>query len=155
MLGPASCSGAWSYFTQLSRMEARHRLPHHSLWRIQLQNAINLSCWLGMFASGHRAITRTTCVLQLTRISNVCSDGFLELTGYTREDVLMRNCRFLQGPGTSQATIGRIRQACKYGQPLTELILNYRKDGVPFWSLFRLIVSSVSQVVSNAIIAHT
>ncbi|KAK9894953.1 hypothetical protein P389DRAFT_86721 [Cystobasidium minutum MCA 4210] len=51
----------------------------------------------------------------------------------------MKNCRFLQGAGTSQATIGRIRQACKYGQPLTELILNYRKDGVPFWSLFRLI----------------
>lgn len=52
----------------------------------------------------------------------------------------MHNCRFLQGAGTSQATVARIRQACKYGLPLTELILNYRKDGVPFWSLFRLIV---------------
>ena len=68
------------------------------------------------------------------------SDGFLELSGYTRDDVLMRNCRFMQGPGTSPAVIARIRQACRAGTGVTELLLNYRKDGAPFWSLLRVIV---------------
>lgn len=68
------------------------------------------------------------------------SDGFTELSGYSRADVLMRNCRFLQGPGTAPAVVDRIRQACKNGTPVTEMLLNYRKDGVPFWSLLRIIV---------------
>ncbi|CAD6569937.1 MAG: hypothetical protein CYPHOPRED_003662 [Cyphobasidiales sp. Tagirdzhanova-0007] len=82
-----------------------------------------------------------------TGISHFClsgkskplNDGFLDLTGYSRADVLMQNCRFLQGPGTSAAKITRIRQACTDGTEVTELLLNYRKDGVPFWSLLRII----------------
>ena len=72
----------------------------------------------------------------------LASDGFLELSGYSRMDVLMRNCRFLQGPGTAPAVVDRIRSACKNGTHVTEMLLNYRKDGVPFWSLLRIIVSS-------------
>lgn len=50
-------------------------------------------------------------------------------------------CSFLIGPGTSSAAIDRIRNACVEGLHITELLLNYRKDGVPFWSLLRIIVS--------------
>jgi PAS domain S-box-containing protein len=47
------------------------------------------------------------------------SDAFLELTGYPREEVLGRNCRFLQGPGTDQAVVQKIRDAIKGGDEIT------------------------------------
>lgn len=74
------------------------------------------------------------------------SDGFLDLSGYDRSDILLRNCRFLQGPGTQPAAVDRIRAACKDGTHATEMLLNYRKDGVPFWSLLRIIVGSICAV---------
>nr|AML76342.1 putative LOV domain-containing protein [Chloromonas rosae] len=66
------------------------------------------------------------------------SDAFLELTGYSREDVLGRNCRFLQGPDTDQTTVEQIRSAIKAGAELTVRILNYTKAGKPFWNMFTL-----------------
>ncbi|KAL5172572.1 Phototropin-2 [Glycine soja] len=47
------------------------------------------------------------------------SDSFLELTEYTREEILGRNCRFLQGPETDQATVSRIRDAIREQREIT------------------------------------
>lgn len=66
------------------------------------------------------------------------SDAFLELTEFTREEVLGRNCRFLQGPGTDRGTIAAIKQAIADGAELTVRILNYTKSGRPFWNMFTL-----------------
>uniref|UniRef100_A0A126WY62 non-specific serine/threonine protein kinase n=2 Tax=unclassified Uronema (in: green algae) TaxID=2689038 RepID=A0A126WY62_9CHLO len=66
------------------------------------------------------------------------SDAFLELTEYTREEVLGRNCRFLQGPGTDKHTVDEIRQAVKSGSECTVRILNYTKTGRAFWNMFTL-----------------
>ncbi|GAX81948.1 hypothetical protein CEUSTIGMA_g9376.t1 [Chlamydomonas eustigma] len=66
------------------------------------------------------------------------SDAFLDLTEYKREEVLGRNCRFLQGAGTDQATVNEIRTAVKAGVELTVRILNYTKSGRPFWNMFTL-----------------
>jgi PAS domain S-box-containing protein len=60
--------------------------------------------------------------------------GFVELTGYPEAEVLGRNCSFLQGPGTSQETILKMRAALDAEQPFEGEILNYRKDGAPFWN---------------------
>mmetsp|Transcript_27738 Transcript_27738/g.88051 ORF Transcript_27738/g.88051 Transcript_27738/m.88051 type:complete len:451 (-) Transcript_27738:2950-4302(-) len=62
------------------------------------------------------------------------SPGFLEMTGYSREDVLGRNCRFLQGPSTDKQTVGRLRKGIRCGHETTEMLINYRANGEPFWN---------------------
>lgn len=66
------------------------------------------------------------------------SDGFCRLTGYRRSDVLGRNCRFLQGPGTDQAAINVIRQGLADCRDISVCLLNYRADGSTFWNQFFL-----------------
>jgi PAS domain-containing protein len=66
------------------------------------------------------------------------SDDFLTLTEYSREEILGRNCRFLQGPETDQKTVDEIRAAIKEERDVTVQLLNYKKSGVPFWNMFHL-----------------
>ncbi|CAN8301426.1 unnamed protein product [Cochlearia groenlandica] len=66
------------------------------------------------------------------------SDSFLELTEYTREEILGRNCRFLQGPETDQATVQKIRDAIRDQTEITVQLINYTKSGKKFWNLFHL-----------------
>ncbi|KAL5562283.1 hypothetical protein UlMin_032030 [Ulmus minor] len=66
------------------------------------------------------------------------SDSFLELTEYTREEILGRNCRFLQGPETDQATVAKIRDAIREQREITVQLINYTKSGKKFWNLFHL-----------------
>ena len=60
--------------------------------------------------------------------------GFSAITGYQPEEFLGRNCRFLQGPDTDPAVIREIREALANGHPIDRTLLNYRKDGSPFWN---------------------
>jgi len=60
--------------------------------------------------------------------------AFTAITGYTAVEVVGRNCRFLQGPATDPAAVTRIRAAIAAGAALTIELLNYRKDGTPFWN---------------------
>jgi PAS domain S-box-containing protein len=64
------------------------------------------------------------------------SQGFLSLTGYTLDQVLGRNCRFLQGPHTDARAVAKIRQAIDKGDDATVVLLNYRSDGSTFWNQF-------------------
>jgi PAS domain S-box-containing protein len=62
------------------------------------------------------------------------SPGFEQLTGYEAAEVLGRNCRFLQGPETDPAAVAAIRRVVAEGRGCTTELLNYRKDGTPFWN---------------------
>ena len=64
------------------------------------------------------------------------SQGFLQLTGYTLDQVLGRNCRFLQGPGTDQSAVDVIRKGVREGIDTSVCLLNYKADGTPFWNQF-------------------
>ncbi|OVA09952.1 PAS domain [Macleaya cordata] len=66
------------------------------------------------------------------------SDSFLELTEYSREEILGRNCRFLQGPETDPATVKKIRNAIDTQTDVTVQLINYTKSGKKFWNLFHL-----------------
>lgn len=66
------------------------------------------------------------------------SEEFETQTGYPPEEVLGRNCRFLQGPQTDPAAIQAIRDAIAAETEITIDILNYRKDGTAFWNRLRI-----------------
>lgn len=62
---------------------------------------------------------------------------FEKVTGYSRQEALGRNCRFLQGsendPDNDQP-LSEIRAALKHGRDVSAVLRNYRKDGTPFWN---------------------
>ena len=65
----------------------------------------------------------------------LANQAFLDLTGYRGEEVIGRNCRFLQGPETAPEAIEAIRRGVKSDAPhITVELLNYRKDGSSFWN---------------------
>lgn len=67
--------------------------------------------------------------------------AFCRLTGFRLAEVLGRNCRFLQGPGTDPAIVTRIAASLHAHQPIEIDIRNYRKNGSPF--LNRLLIAPV------------
>lgn len=62
------------------------------------------------------------------------NDGFERLTGYSKGDVVGKNCRFLQGEDTDPAPVEELRRAIRNGEQTTVELLNYKKDGTPFWN---------------------
>ena len=64
--------------------------------------------------------------------------SFELMTGYSAEEVLGSNCRFLQGPEGDQPALDEVRAALREGRDCSVLLRNYRKDGTPFWNEFRL-----------------
>ena len=63
-----------------------------------------------------------------------CNAAFLDLTGYTKNEVLGRNCRFLQGKNTDQAEIKSLKESMQNKKDSHVVIRNYTKDGRAFWN---------------------
>ena len=68
----------------------------------------------------------------------LANQAFLNLCGLRADDVIGRNCRFLQGPGTDPAAVAELRDAVADARECTVEILNYRQDGSTFWNLVHL-----------------
>jgi PAS domain S-box-containing protein len=60
--------------------------------------------------------------------------AFERLTGFSADEVLYQDCRFLQGDDRDQLARRVIREALKKGQPCRQILRNYRKDGTSFWN---------------------
>ena len=60
--------------------------------------------------------------------------AFLDLTLYEEAEVMGRNCRFLQGAQTDREMVNQLRDAISARESIALEILNYRRDGTPFWN---------------------
>ena len=82
--------------------------------------------------------TRTPMVVTDPRLPDnpivLANTAFLDLTGYDADALIGRNCRFLQGRDTDPAAIEIVRQAVAEEREVTVELLNYRRDGRPFWN---------------------
>ncbi|RYD64483.1 MAG: PAS domain-containing protein, partial [Verrucomicrobiaceae bacterium] len=67
------------------------------------------------------------------------NQGFEKMTGYTRDEAVGRNCRFLQGPDTSTEAVAQMREAISREESLIVDVLNYRKSGTAFWNRLSLV----------------
>lgn len=62
------------------------------------------------------------------------NNGFVQLTGYSPDEILGKNCRFLQGNQTDAQEVAKIRTGLTNKQPITVQLQNYKKDGTMFWN---------------------
>lgn len=62
------------------------------------------------------------------------NEGFERITGYDTEEILDRNCRFLQGEATESEPVAEMRRAIEAGESTQVSLKNYRKDGSCFWN---------------------
>ncbi len=60
--------------------------------------------------------------------------AFTETTGYSFEEAVGRNCRFLQGQRTDRWVVQQIRRSIEEERPVTTTLLNHRQDGSTFWN---------------------
>jgi len=103
--------------------------------RLQAQDQLNLM--ERAIASSNNGIIITDSTQPDNPIVYV-NPAFEEITGYKREDVLGRNCRFLQGIYRDQNALDEIRQAIEQGTECHAIVQNVRKDGQLFWNELRI-----------------
>ncbi|KAI5360123.1 Putative PAS domain, RGS domain, PAS domain superfamily protein [Septoria linicola] len=105
---------------------------------VRLQMTLSASEALSRDRHKFQGLGDCFCLTQPSKADNpimFASDGFVAVTGYQREEIIPRNCRFLQGRDTDAAALDRIRHCIRAKQESVEFLLNYQKNGRPFWNL--------------------
>jgi len=77
------------------------------------------------------------------------SDDFYSLTGYSRDEVLGRNCRFLQGKDTSKDKIHNMKTGIGRGEDVGVCMINYTAQGIAFWN--QLFIAALRDTQGNVV----
>jgi len=67
------------------------------------------------------------------------NEGVERMTGYRPDELLGRTPRVFQGPDTDRSALARIREALEREKPIKEVLVNYCKDGQPFWNEIEIV----------------
>ncbi|CAM9252965.1 unnamed protein product [Choristocarpus tenellus] len=97
--------------------------------------------WLNMFVSTAESFPACIVISDMTIPGApmvFINDEFTRTTGYTKEEAVGRNCRFLQGPDTEPESIAVIRNTLAKGQDCHVKLTNYRKNGEKFQNLLSM-----------------
>lgn len=81
-----------------------------------------------------KAVSQGVLISGADRLMVSANEAFCRITGYPVDEVLGRNCKFLQGPLTDAGTVAAMGAALSRGESFSAEILNYRKDGSTFWN---------------------
>ena len=81
-----------------------------------------------------KSVSQGILITNAERLITSANPAFCRITGYSEEETLGKNCKFLQGELTDQNQIERMRSALRSGTDFSGEILNYRKDGSIFWN---------------------
>jgi len=127
-----------SLLRQESRItETIDKAPHRGrllLWnRFWLQN--DVGGWLLAFVSAAEELPISISVSDIAQAGNpliFVNAAFCEMTGMARAEVYGRNCRFLQGPETSEASVSSLKKQMRKGADWYIRMTNFRKSGEPF-----------------------
>jgi PAS domain S-box-containing protein len=109
-----------------------------------------LACLDTTYSTSLNAIGESVLLTDVNQCIIYVNPAFTHITGYTLDDLQGKNCHVLQGVGTSAQTQADIRATLAAGRPYHGEILNYRKDGVPFWN--ELTINPVCN--SEGVITH-
>ena len=141
------------------QVEALQALGRQVITRLELRrNLTSLARITGECKHTEEAMWKTAAEnLQLARALASVSDGvvitapnqadnpiiysnpaFSRITGYQPNEIVGKNCRFLQGPNTDPQTVAQIRQGIAQRREVKATLLNYRKDGQPFWNELKI-----------------
>lgn len=120
-------------------------MAKHQGFAVQCVHAQLLRCSKGM-PSWTSTTPRTPCPLHLYVTCSVpkpiaCSLGAkmsVRMCCCALHVLCVTNSRFLQGEGTDPKEVAKLRQAIRVGEPVSCRLLNYRKDGTPFWNLLTM-----------------
>lgn len=117
---------------------AGHAFDHHEVWLLHDVTEQQLAAQqLRLQERAIQAARDAILITDATQPDNpviFCNDAMQTMTGYTREEFVGRNCRFLQGDDRDQAAIAEVRNAIASGSPCHVVLRNYRKDGTLFWN---------------------
>ncbi|MDH6238420.1 EAL domain-containing protein [Cryobacterium sp. CG_9.6] len=92
-----------------------------------------------LLARAFAATSRVSLITDAQQNILHASAAFTAITGYSEAEVLGTNCRLLQGPGSQPEDKAAIRRAIAAGEAYDGDILNYRKDGSPFWNRLTIV----------------